>query len=124
MFGLLVCIGFIDHWATTVTWLAPTAEGLTGTEKLVAQAPRQIANAHTIFNVTNTFIFIGFTGVFAGFVKKQMPDEPTKQGVIVRVKYLENIGDIIETSSRNGNEFTMAPSGWPTLWRRCSCRPK
>ncbi|MBW2989745.1 Na/Pi cotransporter family protein [Candidatus Woesearchaeota archaeon] len=36
---------------------------------------RQIANFHTIFNITNAIIFIGFTPLFAKAMKKLMPGE-------------------------------------------------
>ncbi len=38
-----------------------------------ADLMRQIANFHTIFNVVNTAIFIGFTAFFARFVEKIVP---------------------------------------------------
>nr|WP_052299887.1 DUF47 family protein [Thermovirga lienii] len=34
----------------------------------------QIANAHTMFNVMNTMIFLPFTGLFEKFVRKVVPD--------------------------------------------------
>lgn len=43
---------------------------------------RQIANAHTLFNVTNTIIQLPFAGLLVAFVNKVMPgkaeDDPTK----------------------------------------------
>ncbi|MBZ0173059.1 MAG: hypothetical protein K8E66_11800, partial [Phycisphaerales bacterium] len=35
--------------------------------------PRQIANAHTLFNVVNTLLFIGFTGPIARVVDRLVP---------------------------------------------------
>ena len=56
--GVLVWLAFIEHLATVVASISPVAEGLSGQAKLAAETPRQIANAHTVFNVANTLIFI------------------------------------------------------------------
>ena len=64
VFGVLLWLGFITELWEFVAWISPVYEGLTGTEKLAAEAPRQIANAHTVFNVTNTVVFIGFADYF------------------------------------------------------------
>ena len=52
--------------------------------------PRQIANAHTLFNVSNTLIFIWFTGQFARVVEWLVPDRPLgEEALVVRPKYLD-----------------------------------
>ena len=43
-------------------------------ERLQAETPRQIANAHTIFNVANTLTFIGLTPLIARIVERLIPD--------------------------------------------------
>ncbi|MBM7615258.1 phosphate:Na+ symporter [Alkaliphilus hydrothermalis] len=56
--------------------------------------PRQIANAHTIFNVTSTLIFLPFAGIFVKLSKKIIPgDEEISQGI----KYIDD--RILETPS-------------------------
>ncbi|MGN7611210.1 Na/Pi cotransporter family protein [Magnetococcales bacterium HHB-1] len=73
--GVLIWIAFIDDLASMVRALSPVAEvGLSGTEKIAAETPRQIANAHTIFNTANTFIFIFFVKQLADLVLKLVPD--------------------------------------------------
>ena len=54
-----------DELAALVRWLSPVAEGLSASERAAAETPRQLANAHSVFNVGNTFIFIWFVPVFA-----------------------------------------------------------
>ncbi len=49
---------------------------------------REIANAHTIFNIANLFVFIWFTGVFARVVEKLVPDRPDAPTVMP--KYLDD----------------------------------
>jgi len=53
-------------------------------ETLSPDLPRQIANAHTIFNVTITLIMLPLTGVLVTFLKKLLPGEEThiKRGTI------------------------------------------
>jgi len=76
-----------------VRYISPVHPELTGLDKLGAETPRQIANAHTIFNLANTFIFIWFTNQIAALVVKLLPDKPTpleKEGLIVEAKYLDD----------------------------------
>ena len=62
---------FIPYLADFVTWLSPAADAsLTGQAKLAAEAPRQIANAHTVFNVANTILFLPFAGLLAKLVEE------------------------------------------------------
>ena len=42
-----------------------------------------------MFNIANTLIFIGFTGVFARIVEKLVPDKPIDETLITRAKYLD-----------------------------------
>ena len=74
--GVILWFGFIGQLANLVRLISPIAEGLAGTAKLAAETPRQIANAHTIFNVTNTFIFIWFTRLLEWVVRHLIPDRP------------------------------------------------
>ncbi|KAB3537691.1 Na/Pi cotransporter family protein [Alkaliphilus pronyensis] len=56
--------------------------------------PRQIANAHTIFNITNTLILLPFAGIMVSFVKRIIPgEEDTNKGI----KYIDD--RILETPS-------------------------
>ncbi|MDH3806420.1 MAG: Na/Pi cotransporter family protein, partial [Gammaproteobacteria bacterium] len=81
--GVLIWFGFIDELAQFARWLSPTAPELRGMERLAAEIPRQIANAHTLFNVGNTLIFIWFTGALAWLVTRLLPDKrPTAAGEI------------------------------------------
>ena len=41
---------------------------------MAEEVPRQIANAHTIFNVANTLLFISFTGALARLVQRMVPE--------------------------------------------------
>jgi len=75
--GVLIWIGFVPQLAALASSISPVADpSLTGIDRLAAESPRQIANAHTLFNVINTILFIGFTTQFARFVEWLIPDKP------------------------------------------------
>jgi phosphate:Na+ symporter len=97
VFGVLLWVGFIPYLAEFVTMMSPVYPQLSGIDRLAAEAPRQIANAHTVFNVANTFIFIAFTGQFVRLVEKLVPDKPLDDLVIARPKYLDE--ELISTPS-------------------------
>jgi len=74
VFGVMLWFFFIPYLAEFVIYLSPAADAaLTGQEKLAAEAPRQIANAHTVFNVANTVIFLPLAGYFAKLAQMIVP---------------------------------------------------
>ena len=91
--GVLVWVLFIDQLAAFVTSFSPVHPELSGVDRLGAETPRQIANAHTIFNIANTIIFIGFTTQFARVVEWLVPDAPLEERAMltVRAKYLDEV---------------------------------
>lgn len=66
--GVLVWIGLIDQLAALARLAAPEGAGV----------PRELANAHTIFNVLNALALIGFTGTMTRLVVWLVPDRPPK----------------------------------------------
>jgi len=96
--GVLIWLPFIKGLAGAVAAISPSYPELSGTELLAAQTPRQIANAHTVFNVSNTLIFIWFTGPIARLVERLVPDRTLEEeGLIVRPKYLDE--ELLSTPS-------------------------
>ncbi len=87
--GVFLFILFIPHLAEIVRWMSPVS-GLTGIEKLAMESPRQIANAHTIFNITVGLIFLPFTTILANYVYKILPDKKTEEGIIPITWHLDN----------------------------------
>jgi phosphate:Na+ symporter len=86
--GVLIWVSFIPIIAQVVTFISPVAEGLTGAAKLAAETPRQIANAHTLFNCLNMLTFLPFVPVMAKWVTWLVPDAPhgteVKKGIPAR----------------------------------------
>ena len=64
------------------------AEDLEGTARLAGEVPRRIANAHTLFNVANTLLFLGFTTQPARLVERLAPDRPGPRPEVKAPKYL------------------------------------
>lgn len=96
--GVLIWVGFIDTLADLVRHISPSHQALSGIDLLGAEAPRQIANANTIFNLANTLLFIGLTGPMARVVTRLFPDvAPERERAIVRPAYLDD--ELIETPS-------------------------
>lgn len=93
--GVLLWFGFIDQLAELSRWLSPSAVELSGIDRAAADMPRQIANAHTIFNVGNTLIFIWFTGAFAWFATTVLPAKRPGGAGLIEPRFLN--AALIET---------------------------
>lgn len=76
--GVGIWFFFIPQFADIVRILSPQVTNLEGINKLAAETPRQIANAHTLFNVINTLLFIGFITPMAKLVQRLVPDTKEK----------------------------------------------
>jgi phosphate:Na+ symporter len=85
----MLWVFFIPQFAGFVENISPSYPDLEGTKRMAAEVPRQIANAHTMFNVVNTLVFIWFTVPFAKVVERLVPDRPEPETIIVRPKFLD-----------------------------------
>ncbi len=73
--GVLVFIFWIPTFAEFIRSISPQGDpGLSGTEQLAAIVPRQIANAHTIFNIATALIVLPFARQSANLILKILPD--------------------------------------------------
>jgi phosphate:Na+ symporter len=86
--GVVLWLPFISVLDTLATAISPSSPDLDGTARLVAEVPRQIANANTLFNVLNTLFFIGLTGWFARITIRLVPDRG-REPATVRPKFLD-----------------------------------
>ncbi len=94
VFGVLLWYGFIPEFAALIRDLSPAHPELSGLARLAAETPREIANAHTLFNVGNTIIFIGFTSWFTRLVYWLIPVTEAEKKHKTAPKYLdENLLD-------------------------------
>ena len=76
--GVLVWLPLIDQLADLAIAVSVTAG-----------VARQIANANTLFNVINTFLFISFTPWFAHAAVKIYPEGPQNAGIIIEPKFID-----------------------------------
>ena len=93
----MLWFAFVDQLATFVTAISPTHDELVGAQRVAAETPRQIANAHTIFNVANTLIFIWFATSIGRLAEWLVPDRPLETESAYRAKYLDD--ELLSTPS-------------------------
>ncbi len=80
--GVLLWVGFIDQLVWLVTQMSPVSSDLQGTARLAAETPRQIANAHTIFNIANTLLLLPFGAQFARLVERLVPEHDVERKIV------------------------------------------
>jgi phosphate:Na+ symporter len=97
--GVLLIVWFIPQFAEFVRSISPAAQaGLTGMDKQAAEVPRQIANAHTLFNVGMAFVFLPFIPLFVRFCDWLVPDKPLEEvPETIQARYLDE--ELITTPS-------------------------
>jgi len=88
--GVVIWLPFAAQLADLVMWVTPPFSGPPpGFDPSLVQATgREIANAHTIFNVANTMLFLPLAGVFVWIVERIVPDRAPGDGE-VRPRYLD-----------------------------------
>jgi phosphate:Na+ symporter len=90
--GVLIMLPLIGPFAKFVVYISPSpAEGLTGLEAAASVLPRQVANAHTLFNVGIAVLFLPFIAYFARFVFWLVPDKPIEEIKEIQPKYLSEM---------------------------------
>ena len=89
--GVCIWFGFIDELAVVSRWISPSASELSGVDRLAAEIPRQIANAHTLFNVGNTLILIWFTGAFVYIVTRLVPEKRPSGPSEIEPRFLNKV---------------------------------
>ncbi|MGB0414350.1 MAG: Na/Pi cotransporter family protein [Coraliomargarita sp.] len=95
--GVAAWVWFIPQFCDVIRAISPSDPALTGAEKLSAEVPRQIANAHTVFNVANTFVLIWFTGLLSKLCMWIVPDKPEKVKPVIEPKFLDK--ELLDTPS-------------------------
>jgi len=95
--GVVLILPFIPYFAELVRHVSPVADaGLVGMDRLAAETPRQIANAHTIFNIAIAGLFLPLSSLFARFCEWVVPDNTLEEeAALVRATYLDE--ELIDT---------------------------
>lgn len=90
--GVLVLLPFIGPFAKFIVYISPSpSEGLTSLEAAASVLPRQVANAHTLFNVGIAVLFLPLVAQFARFVFWLVPDKPLPEVEEIQPKYLSEM---------------------------------
>ena len=87
--GVCLFIFWIPTYAEIIRSISPSSQGV-GLEKLAMETPRQIANAHTVFNVSLAFIFLPFTTFFANAIMRLYPDKKQEVGIQPVIWHLDD----------------------------------
>ncbi len=88
--GVLAMVFWIPVFADFVRSVSPGgAIDPTDTARMAKFIPRQVANAHTIFNVGLALVFLPFTGFFGRLVVRLLPDKPEPIEARYRPRFLE-----------------------------------
>lgn len=95
--GVLIWLPLIDVLAELIRNISPSYTELEGQERLNKEIPRQIANAHTLFNIVNTAIFLWFDKIFAKAAIWLVPDKPLPLPEAARPQFLDP--SLLETPS-------------------------
>jgi phosphate:Na+ symporter len=90
--GVLIFLPFIGPFSRLVVSISPSpAEGLSGLQAAASVLPRQVANAHTIFNATCAIVFLPLVTYFARIVYRLVPDQPLAEIEEIQPKYLSEM---------------------------------
>jgi len=87
--GVLIFLFWIPQFANLVRIISPKTDVINDEfSVLAASVPRQIANAHTIFNIVLTCLILPFTNVFARLIEKILPIK-TIEKFVLKTVYLD-----------------------------------
>jgi phosphate:Na+ symporter len=95
--GAALWLPFIPQLAAMAQAVSPVAADLHGVERLAAEVPRQIANAATIWAVSNTVIFLPFATMFAKLATRIVPQRAAEQKQLIRPRFLDD--EVIQVPS-------------------------
>jgi len=90
--GVLLIIWWIPAYIKLIEMISPKGTpGISEINNLVNILPRQIANAHTIFNVFLAMVFLPFTDLFARLIDRIIPEKATTAEAeeIIETTYLD-----------------------------------
>jgi len=90
--GVLIMLPLIGPFSKFIVYISPSpAEGLTGIDAIASVLPRQVANAHTLFNVGIAVLFLPFISQFARLVYRLVPDKPIEEEKEIQPKFLSDM---------------------------------
>lgn len=91
--GVLLIVWWIPDFIRLVKAISPVVEVSGLGDMITSQLPRQIANAHTVFNVLITVVTLPFLNLFARLIERILPEQPQKVKILT-TKYLRDEPDM------------------------------
>ena len=94
--GVFLFFFFIPQLAAVCRDISPVYPHLEGMDRLAAEVPRQVANAHTLFNVIMALLFLPIGGLFARWCMFVVPERAEARGAaalddgVYQPKYLDD----------------------------------
>jgi len=90
--GVLVMLPLIGPFSKLIVYISPDpAAGATGIDAIASVLPRQVANAHTLFNIGIAVLFLPFVSQFARLVYRLVPDKPIEEEKEIQPKFLSDM---------------------------------
>ncbi len=90
VFGMLLLVLWIPAFADIIAEISPKSSLPASDPQAMAETiPRQIANAHTIFNVMMAVIILPFTSIVAKVIDKILPEKIQPEEVAMKAMYLD-----------------------------------
>jgi phosphate:Na+ symporter len=86
--GVIVWLPFIPLLGDLAVTVTPASDRLDDAARIMAEVPRQIANANTLFNVANTLLFVGFSVWFARLAEWLVPERPAATRTLIQPEFL------------------------------------
>ncbi len=89
--GALLVLPFLDQFTILVRSISPTAVGVSTLAAQAAVVPRQIANAHTLFNASMSLIFLPFVPWIERLIDFLVADKPSadQEDEVAKPRYLD-----------------------------------
>lgn len=87
--GVLLVVGWIPAFADLVRSISPTAAPGADAAAQASVLPRQIANAHSVFNIGLALLFLPFTDLCARALLRFLPDRAELLPESLRARHLE-----------------------------------
>jgi phosphate:Na+ symporter len=90
--GVLIMLPLIGPFSKFIIYISPNpTAGLTGIDAVASVLPRQVANAHTLFNVGIAVLFLPFVSQFARLIYRLVPDKPIEEEKEIQPKFLSDM---------------------------------
>lgn len=88
--GVVLFAPFIHPYAELIASISPAAAQLSGSERLAAEVPRQLANAHSVFNLSMALLCLGLAAPLARLTERLLPYRPREETLLIQPRYLSS----------------------------------